>query len=245
MLMPMRELPFRGITGAIHIGAHKAEELDDYLESGINRILWVEANMGLHSEIEKAISSFPLMRLGRFAAGDEDRLGELRITNDSQSTSILKLNTHAIEYPHIVELSKVQVQIKQIDTWMEEIGAERNIYNLLNLDIQGYELKALRGCAEQLRYIEYIYTEVNKQELYRECASYVEIDEFLACHGFRRVATVWCRHGWGDALYSRKNHKWLPVRVRLALAKRYLLLKKEKLIAYAVGFLKPNRHTAD
>lgn len=230
--MPMRRLPFQGITGAIHVGAHQVEELNDYLESGINRILWVEANMRLHTKIEKAISGFPLMRLGKFAAGDEDRLGELHIMNDSQSTSILELDTHAIEYPHIIEVSKEEVQVKRIDTWMEEIGVERSMYNLLNLDIQGYELKALKGCIDQLKYIDYIYTEVNKKELYRGCALCVEIDEFLAWYGFNRVATVWSKHGWGDALYSRKKHKWLPLKVRLALAKRYLLSKNEKIKAF-------------
>lgn len=231
MLMPMRQLPFQCVTGAIHVGAHQAEELNDYLESGINRILWVEPNEDLHSEIEKAISSFPLMRLGKFAAGDRDHQGELHITNDPQSTSMLELNIHAIEYPHIVEMAKVEVKVKQIDTWVGELGVERNVYNLLNLDIQGYELKALKGCVNQLRYVDYIYTEVNKEELYRGCASYVEIDNFLGQHGFKRVATIWSKHGWGDALYSRKNHKLLQAKVRLALAKANLLSKKKRIIA--------------
>jgi len=228
VLIPIKVLPVEGITGVIHVGAHKAEELSHYVSSGISRILWIEANENLYTEIEEAIDSFPLMRLGKFAAGDEERVGDLYITNDTQSTSMLKLKTHTVEYPNISKVDEVEVPVKRLDTWLDEIKAEREKFNLLNLDIQGYELNAIRGCIKQLEYIEYVYTEINRDELYEGCASYLEIDNFLERHGFKRVATVWCKHGWGDALYSRNNHRWMQTRVEFALAKRYLINKKEK-----------------
>ncbi len=47
MLISLKEikekynLEFKNI---IHIGAHKAEELNDYVSAGIKKVVWVEAN---------------------------------------------------------------------------------------------------------------------------------------------------------------------------------------------------------
>lgn len=76
-------------------------------------------------------------------------------------------------------------------------------FNFINLDIQGAELKALRGMEAWLPKIDYIYTEVNQEYVYEGCALVGEIDAYLAQFGFRRVETVWHANAWGDAFYVR------------------------------------------
>ena len=46
MLIPFMNLIFyqRKIRGIIHIGAHELEEMNDYLNSGVKKIIWVVAN---------------------------------------------------------------------------------------------------------------------------------------------------------------------------------------------------------
>lgn len=44
MLIPFKYMPTLSIKGIIHLGAHEAEELSDYQEAGVGRVLWVEAN---------------------------------------------------------------------------------------------------------------------------------------------------------------------------------------------------------
>ena len=89
-------------------------------------------------------------------------------------------------------------------------------YNFLNLDIQGAELKALKGMEEYLSKVDYIYTEVNSEYVYEKCAIVNEIDSYLMAFGFIRTETAWysedggrSSHGWGDAFYIRteKLHK--------------------------------------
>lgn len=81
-------------------------------------------------------------------------------------------------------------------------------FNFLNLDLQGAELMALRGLGERLSDVDYIYTEVNKKDVYQGCAKVEELDRFLT--EFTRVETLWCEdggvdHGWGDAFYIRSE----------------------------------------
>jgi hypothetical protein len=77
-------------------------------------------------------------------------------------------------------------------------------YNFINLDIQGAELKALKGMEEYLPNIDYIYTEVNNDQVYKGCNVVTEIDEYLKTFGFHRVETSWCEnYRWGDAFYCK------------------------------------------
>ena len=40
-------------NGIIHIGAHLMEERNDYINEGINNIIWIEANPSIFSIIEQ------------------------------------------------------------------------------------------------------------------------------------------------------------------------------------------------
>jgi hypothetical protein len=58
---------------------------------------------------------------------------------------------------------------------------------------------------EYLPNIDYVYTEVNSDYVYQNCALITEIDQYLLKFGLHRVETKWageCR--WGDAFYVRR-----------------------------------------
>lgn len=77
--------------------------------------------------------------------------------------------------------------------------------DFLNMDIQGAELKALRGMGDILKQFKWAYLEVNKAELYKGCALVEDIDLYMLSYGFRRVETSWTGAMWGDALYCHKS----------------------------------------
>ena len=50
-----------------------------------------------------------------------------------------------------------------------------------------------------------IYTEVNEDYVYLECALISEIDSYLSTFDFVRVETSWYQNcKWGDAFYIKK-----------------------------------------
>ena len=52
--------------------------------------------------------------------------------------------------------------------------------------------------------INYIYTEVNTESVYKECALLTELDSFLKQKGFeRKCEDIYKKYGWGDAFYVR------------------------------------------
>ena len=53
--------------------------------------------------------------------------------------------------------------------------------------------------------MQYIYTEVNIQEVYKGCNLIGELDDYLRRFGFERVAQqIYTDLGWGDAFYMKK-----------------------------------------
>jgi hypothetical protein len=58
---------------------------------------------------------------------------------------------------------------------------------LLKLDVQGYELQALRGCEALLEHFAYIYAECSFIELYTGQALADEVAGWLAERGFRQT----------------------------------------------------------
>ena len=52
--------------------------------------------------------------------------------------------------------------------------------------------------------MDFIMTEVNRDEVYEGCAQVGEIDEYLSKYRFKRAETTWDGDCWGDALYFKE-----------------------------------------
>ncbi len=74
------------------------------------------------------------------------------------------------------------VEVPQVR--LENVMAGRDV-DLLKLDLQGYELEALKGCGSLLDRIKIITTEVEFAMLYDGQPLFGDIDVFLRTHGFR------------------------------------------------------------
>jgi FkbM family methyltransferase len=192
----------------LHVGAHKAEECEQYEENGWigegnRRAIWVEAQKDLAWNLRQAL---PQERhiVENFAVWHTDDVSiTLNIASSSQSSSILDFDEHRLKYPTIEMIGREIVTTKRLDTIIKESGLEPDF---LNLDIQGAELIAIQSLGASIANIRWIYTEVNFTQLYAQNALIHEIDEYLQFYGFRRVVTHRVPGaGWGDALYIRRG----------------------------------------
>ncbi len=192
--------------GIIHIGAHLMEERSDYISQDLHNTVWIEANPNIYSNIKFINDESNYEKVFNFAISDEDdKIYEFNITNNGQSSSILKLDKHKIHHPQIYVSEVINVFSKRMDTLLLENNININDYDFLNIDIQGAELLALKGFGNLLNNIKYIYTEVNTNSLYKDCALIDEIDNYLSDFGFERVEISMTEFEWGDALYINNN----------------------------------------
>jgi len=186
------------IHGILHVGAHECEEERDYQAYNIHKILWLEA-------LQEKVDKFPNKNIHQIVVDIEDNKEVVfNITNNHQSSSIYELQEHLIHHPQIHVTEQRALTTKRIDTFYKEQNLPSDYANFVNLDIQGNELNALKSMGDEiLSKIQYIYTEVNIDYLYKNIALLPEVDAYLQEKGFIRVETNMTQFKWGDAFYIR------------------------------------------
>jgi FkbM family methyltransferase len=194
------------IDGVLHLGAHVGEEAEAYDAAGIGNVLWVEANPDLIPELEQNISRYGHKYVNACVDSISGIGTMLHVTNNVMSSSLLPLGTHKKRAPQV----KYTHDIAMVTHTVDDICRQNNFhnFNFLNADLQGLELRAFSGAVGELRHVEWIFTEINFDELYIDCARAWQLDEFLWEQGFYRVET-WMAQGnvgWGDCLYVRRDY---------------------------------------
>lgn len=186
-----------------HFGAHHGQEVSMYQSYNFREIHLFEPQSTAFELLESTYQNVKNIFLYNFGLGAKNSSSLLHLgSGDGQASSILKPDLHNDLYPYIEFNGSEEIEIKKFD------DLDLSKINFLNIDIQGYELEALKGCENQLKSgIEYIYTEVNRKHVYKDCALIGEIDNYLENFGFIRVITNWwdILTPWGDAFYIKKK----------------------------------------
>jgi FkbM family methyltransferase len=188
------------IKGVIHVGGHYGEEYELYKSLNIPVIFFEPLNNN-YNTLKNKVGHDPNIKAFQCALGNENKIVTMNVevANNGQSSSILKPKKHLEQYPHITFNSTEEVHMFKLD----DIDINLTQYNFLNIDVQGYELEVFKGAFGTLKNIDYIISEVNRDEVYENCPHVDELDEYLSQFGFKRVETDWAGGIWGDALYIK------------------------------------------
>lgn len=192
------------INGILHVGAHLAEEAKQYEALGIDNVWWIEGNKDNIPAIIDEVGS-PKQVIWALVTDEDDQEVVFHITNyDSMSSSILEFGTHPTFSPETVFVEHRTMKTSTIDSLVRDNSISG--VNFLNMDLQGAEMLALKGSTNLIPQLDYIYSEVNCKEVYKNCVQVGDLDSFLQDRGFLRVETGWVdNQGWGDALYVRRE----------------------------------------
>ena len=191
------------ISGISHFGAHLGQEVIDYKKAGSFPIHLFEPQKEIFSDLSKSFSKEENIYLYNFGLGNENKKVEINLNTNNQgmSASILEPDLHLKHHPNVTFEGKEKIEIKRYDD-LSISGV-----NFFAIDVQGYELEALKGSKDSLNNVDYILTEVNRKELYKGCVKIEELDSFLKDYDFVRVETAWWQKiiPWGDAFYIKKD----------------------------------------
>jgi FkbM family methyltransferase len=191
------------IRGVIHIGAHYGQEYPAYITNDIENIIMIEPQPDAFEILQKQFKDDLNITLLNLALGAENKIVSMNVdsSNKGGSASVLKPKLHLQHYPDIIFNKTIETRQKKLD----DLTFYRKNYNFIVIDVQGYELEVLKGATQSLENIDYIISEVNKEELYEHGCLIDELDEFLEGLNFSRVETDWCGDTWGNALYIKKT----------------------------------------
>jgi FkbM family methyltransferase len=198
-LIELKEKYNLNIKGVLHIGAHFGQEYDVYEKLSIKNIVFFEPLPHVFEKLKHNIGDKAVLVNTALGNMEGEVVMNVEHANQSMSSSILQPNIHLTQYPHIRFNDKETVKITKLDNFIED----KDKFNFIMIDVQGYELEVFKGGSEYLKHIDYIMSEVNKDEVYKGCPMVGELDEFLSDYGFKRVETTWDGITWGDAFYIK------------------------------------------
>lgn len=199
------------VKGILHVGAHKCEELKSYLKLGVKmeNIYWIEAQPEL---VYSNKINNPSIKIYQAVIDEEDdkelvfNITKNDETGDSQSSSILEFGSHETSHPQVKMVDKKIMKTSRLETVIERKYIDMEEVNFINLDIQGVELRALKSMEKYLQNIDYIYTEVNTEEVYKNCDQMDDLTEYLKKFDFKLVdSRIYKQYGWGDAFYVKEK----------------------------------------
>lgn len=202
MLFKTFEKHIKRRMGAIHVGAHMGVEKDWYVQQGFSPVIWFEPNTEVFFRLANHLKSTRNHMAFNIGIHDELKFAKLHIANNKgQSSSILEFGTHTKYRPDIMYIGDEDIHLMRMDNFLFLTGRDINDYNFLNIDVQGVELNVLKSFGELLGALDYIYTEVNEEHLYKDCALIGDIDRYVEKFGFKRTDTFMTKQKWGDAFY--------------------------------------------
>jgi FkbM family methyltransferase len=194
------------ITGLIHVGANRGSEYATYCVRTHGPLLYIEAIPELAELVRQRLD--PQRPHFMRQAVVSDVAGETVpfhvASNRGGSSSLLAPGRHADLYPQITFEKTLQLVTERLDDIVAE-RSEAASYNVLVLDVQGAELKVLKGAPKLLAKVDAVFAEVASEPLYEEGCTFLEVTNLLAEAGLVFRAAEMKAEGWGDAFYSRSR----------------------------------------
>jgi FkbM family methyltransferase len=147
------------------------------------RIISFEPNPGLYASLQENFGHRDNVTIIGKAIGSESGKGSFNVLKFSPSSSLLEPSSINRAY-HDSKMDieeKVDIEITRLDDHFKSTDE----IDLLKLDLQGYELEALKGAERILENVKVISTEIEFVPLYEGQPLFGDIDVYLRSKGFR------------------------------------------------------------
>lgn len=213
--------------GILHVGAHLAEEMNDYLRLRPERIVWVEGDPDVAIRLDQIVRRVesPVQQIAiqaLIAETDGAAIDFYRFTNDGGSSSVFR-STELLRarFEGVRETGEVlRLKTSRLSTVLHDHGVRPGDIDVIVLDLQGSELAALRSAPEYIAAASFIETEVSTEPIYSGAPPAGEVEAYIAAAGFDRATEpMWHGSvGHGDIVFKRREVvlkvRWRNVLVR-------------------------------
>jgi FkbM family methyltransferase len=195
------------IDGGANVGQFARAAAETYPRAEVHSFEPLAAAI---SEFRRNLADKPQVHLHEVALGAKDGETTFFPNANSQSSSILpEAAGHGDRFIHDKQLTAIQVSVARLDTVFADGQLPRPL--LLKLDLQGYELEALKGAPRLLQATDYILAETVFVRMYEGEPLFGEVMDWLRQAGFEFceplafLSDAQGRIVQMDALFSRRG----------------------------------------
>lgn len=201
------------IQTIIDVGANEGQFAARLIELGFRgRILSFEPISEVYQTLVKNASAFPQWETVNMGIGSEERELVLNVSENLASSSLFAVDKKSLEADPTTRTTRQErIRVTTIDKFLSD-HTSLNKELLLKLDIQGFELEALKGSSNSLSQFRLIQVELSFIKVYEGAPLYREVISFLEEHNFELFtfipAFVDAKTGrmlQADGIFVRKN----------------------------------------
>lgn len=169
------------IDGGANVGQFARAALETFPDA---RVISFEAIPEIADQLKKNVPTGNRFRIVQSALGNKNGRVKFHVNYHSHSSSVLPLHeNHKAAFPSALEKVEINVPVITLDSALKN---ERLLMPvLLKLDLQGYELEALKGASKTLSRVEAVLLEVSLKRMYQGEPTFNEIRKYLEKKGFR------------------------------------------------------------
>ena len=173
-------------TGVLHLGAHIGQEAAEYSRTG-HSVIWVEGDPRTFRKLKRNIKKFPNQIAVKALLDERERdVRFWRANNSGASSSVFPLaQNHGYKSIGLAMVGSRKIRSARLDQLFSE--SQLSHFNHWVLDLQGSELRALRGAGELLSIASSLEVEISREPQYDGGVLYPELRDFLMERGFREI----------------------------------------------------------
>lgn len=181
----------------IDAGANVGQYAKRVFETGYSgRIISIEPLPDVFSDLLARSANNPQWSCFPVALGADDGDASILVSTNRVSSSILEVSPiHQDVAPGGKQTGSVVVPVRRLDTLWEDIPILGGTEFLLKLDLQGFELEALKGAAGVMSACELVECELSLDSLYSGQPLIEDLIGHLSAEGFR---PIWLERGLTD-----------------------------------------------
>lgn len=179
--------------GFIQCGASIGEEYLDWKSSKIKNQIFIEPIPVLCEILKQKIDSQKSKEENVYvfncAISNYTGEADFHISTGSYcSSSLLPFHKEATKYGNELQTAEmIKVPVFSLDDLIENNNINMNLFNMLYMDVQGNEHLVIDGFQKNLKYIDFIYTEVQNVILYEGIILKEEFNEKMNRLGFQKI----------------------------------------------------------
>ena len=190
------------IHSIAHVGAHLGQEVGIYLQAKPDNLYLFEPQKNIFDKLNSKVLDKNNVFTFNFGLGADNskKILHKATENNGASSSLLEPKLHLELHSNIKFENNEEVEVKRFD----ELNI--NDVNFLVLDVQGFELEVIKGFGKKMESIDFLFTEINKNFVYKNNVLIQQLDEHLNKVGLVRFSTFWDPYlPYGDAFYINKK----------------------------------------
>jgi FkbM family methyltransferase len=173
------------VNTILDVGANEGQYASQVIKQGYTgKIYSFEPISTVYNSLEKKAAISPQWSAFKLGVGSREEETMINVSENFVSSSIFKVNNESISAnPQTKIVRQEKIKITTIDDFFDSKGPfDKNV--MLKLDIQGFELEALKGAIKSMPGIKLIQSELSFVKIYDNIPLFGEVVQFLEKNGY-------------------------------------------------------------